>query len=796
MPSEFEETLMQNYKLALQQKYNAVCLDIDGTLTKLGSKEIDVSIVPILADLLIHRVPIVFITGRGETGTKQYFSSFIEELKREYQLDHEQLSKVFALTNDGARLMFTDEKSNHFLDQSIFVSDIAELDKLENVKVKLEQLFETELKDKMKITYSIESNSNRLMNIRAVLETRDPQTIMDGYTTLERVLRSEHSDQLNITKGYWNGNTVFQIGTTTKDIAIRKTEELIGIPQNSMLRIGDCGGVDGNDYSMLQCPQGFSVDETSGSVDACFPVMDEMGNRLVGPEGTKYLLTHANLLVTICLEKAEEKNYRKNYAFAERKINIGRVEHLKKYNALISDALPSSLDINGIYNVYDQHTGSVFFPMFDWELIDSDNPLKQFWDQEKNGMRIYSLNSDECVLLRGSSTYYSFFTNRYYDSSNKKVLSHAAVSEWLHHYYSFFKEGMTAIQKTKNWNFVDNKKMILGVLDNVRNVSLVLMNNRLNQLYEEENVLLNFEQLDRETHLYQFYQVLCLNDDYMSQISFDKNTNLYNLDIINLLRKTNECLYRQMRDFSPSIIKYDYSDDYRTYREIDNFAENFITVDLAKDKMEDPLEMGQFGVCGLCYGGLELPVISKVINSKISDVSIMKFRKSVSDYRKKHSVEIRNFSIKDYGDIKLYGINPKKKYILADDNLLTAKTMQLAINTMYDKNIEVDSLMIVRYPSMNRVSQMFMEKHGAVDYHQFFGFIKGLCFPSPYTWRDENQWDEYQDSLGVFDRNRKKILEYLYKNHDYRPNTEVARIKEKQYEKIYKGSKLGTKEGI
>ena len=35
----------------------------------------------------------------------------------------------------------------------------------------------------------------------------------------------------------------------------------------------------------------------------------------------------------------------------------------------------------------------------------------------------------------------------------------------------------------------------------------------------------------------------------------------------------------------------------------------------------------------------------------------------------------------------------------------------------------------------------------------------------------------YKDSLGVFDKNRQKILEYLYKNYDYRPNSEVAKIK-------------------
>ena len=59
----------------------------------------------------------------------------------------------------------------------------------------------------------------------------------------------------------------------------------------------------------------------------------------------------------------------------------------------------------------------------------------------------------------------------------------------------------------------------------------------------------------------------------------------------------------------------------------------------------------------------------------------------------------------------------------------------------------------------------------------FFNYIYGLCFQSPYTWRDENPKDLYKDSLGVFDKNRQKILECLYKNHDYKTKSEVAKIK-------------------
>ena len=72
---------------------------------------------------------------------------------------------------------------------------------------------------------------------------------------------------------------------------------------------------------------------------------------------------------------------------------------------------------------------------------------------------------------------------------------------------------------------------------------------------------------------------------------------------------------------------------------------------------------------------------------------------------------------------------------------------------------------------------MFMNNHGAVDYNLFFDYITGLCFHSPYSWRDENDLNPYEDSLGVFDLNRKKIIECLIKNHDFKEKSEVAEYK-------------------
>lgn len=60
--------LYNNFKKSLEQKYNAVCFDIDGTLTIKNSNSIDKKAINMIIELIKKKIPVVFITGRGETG--------------------------------------------------------------------------------------------------------------------------------------------------------------------------------------------------------------------------------------------------------------------------------------------------------------------------------------------------------------------------------------------------------------------------------------------------------------------------------------------------------------------------------------------------------------------------------------------------------------------------------------------------------------------------------------------------------------------------------------------------------
>lgn len=303
------EELKRNYKQALKQKYNAVCLDIDGTLTIEDSKNIDNRIIEIIAKLLKDKIPVLFITGRGETGLKDMIKEIEPILRNKYCLDNSSLSRMYALLNDGARLFKTTSESDVLFNQREYLASLEAIESLNEFnKEVLEYFDKTRMKKYCDITYSFDSLDNKIINMRFNLKTNKEIIVNKIYNIIEELINDY--PELTITKGIYEGKIKIQIGTTTKDYAIKKAEKIIGVPKNSMIRLGDCGDVSGNDFAMLNCPQGFSVKEISGNVNGCFPIMDKNYNILTGIEATLFLLKNAKILPTICLESVEEPLYR------------------------------------------------------------------------------------------------------------------------------------------------------------------------------------------------------------------------------------------------------------------------------------------------------------------------------------------------------------------------------------------------------------------------------------------------------------------------------------------------------
>jgi len=773
------EVLYENYLKSLEQKYNAVCFDIDGTLTVNGSKRVDEQAKKMIVDILKRKVPVVFITGRGESGLNDLKDDIYEYLINSENINENDLKRLYVLTNDGARLFSSKDTSSYFnfLNETQYVLTKDELSYLLEIENEIKN--NDEYKDLTKyfeIKHSDDKKNKITINIRLLLNTNDESIINDLYDKINILLSTTKYRKFHVTRGVYESIPVLQIGMATKDIAIERTERIIGVPKDSMIRIGDCGDIKGNDYAMLNCKQGYSVDKISGANDSCFPVFDKQGNIIKGVEATIKLVETAKILPTVCLEKANKDIYKHEFANIEKGIVKGRKRLLNEYNDIINNNFDEN---NGLDSLFDRHSGSVKIPMFEWELLE-DNALKDLWSTTIDQKQIYSIKDNSNYLLRGSRTYYYFISNRR-SINGKDITTKNNVLEWYENYIKFFENSFDAIALTKDLSSITNKKLVIGILDNCRNALLVVLNHYLVTHQYGKNVLLDVTS-DNDCIINKVYNALLNVDKMMSKMCFDMTVFVNKEDALRNIECTKLVMMKSYIDELEKEEKEDYSKEYRAYREIDNFGENYVAVSLYNDKSNDNKLVN---ACGLSYGGIELPILAKIIRQeKIEKILLLKFNKKVSGYTNKQLIELREFNINDseYGGLMNSEKFSGSSVDLFDDNILTGKTLQLAINSLYDCGINTNNTCIVRYPSINRIDQMFMGGTTAVDYHLFFENIYGLCFESPYSWKDDS-WEEkngridYTDSLGIFDINREKIVNCLIKNHDYLDDSEVAEQK-------------------
>lgn len=725
-----------------------------------------------IVELLKKKIPVVFITGRGETGLNDLKNDIYGAIVSSDNIAENDIRRIYVLTNDGARLFFSNNISfEEFLSENVYITTSDELEQLS----KMDSIIKELNSDCFNVTYSKDLKTGTIINIRMVFNTNNSNIVEKNYETIKEIISSNQFEKIHLTRGFYKDNSVIQIGTTTKDKAIKRVERVIGVPEDSMIRIGDCGDVYGNDYSMLNCKQGYSVDKTSGAVDRCFPIFDENKNIISGVDATLELIKKSKILPTVCLEKADKLDYKFNFAIAEKNIVLGRKKLLNKYNDLINVNFGEN---DGIDSLFDKASGSVIIPMYEWELV-SDSSLKDFWSSKENGHFKYLMRDNKNYLLRGSSTYYYLISNRK-SENGKDVTSKKDVMNWHNNYIQFLDNAFNAVLKTDDLNIIINKKLLLGVLDNCRNALLVIMNHKLVSNNLNSNILLDISST-KNKDFFAIYNTLLEIEDSMSNMCF-KNGFIINKDFVcNVIKQSKKILTDNLSIEKITKDKQNYSKDYRTYREIDNFGENYTAVSLYQEKRNDNDYF--INACGLSYGGIELPIIAKTIDkSRIESLLLLKFNREVSGYSNKQLLDLRNFNINEYGGLINSHLFQNSHLDLFDDNVLTGKTLQLAINSLYDCNIDVKNICIVRYPGTNRIEQMFLDNTAAVDFHLFFDYIYGLCFSSPYSWKD-NEWKDkngkvsYEDTLGVFDLNRKKIIECLIKNHDYSEESEVGEYK-------------------
>lgn len=121
------------------------------------------------------------------------------------------------------------------------------------------------------------------------------------------------------------------------------------------------------------------------------------------------------------------------------------------------------------------------------------------------------------------------------------------------------------------------------MLDNCRNILLVLINHYLVSNYFDKNILLDIS-LEGKNRNNQLYTTIMEIERLMSRICFEKHYIVDKDSILEIINSSKEVLFNNLAQELNNNDEKDYSKDYRAYREIDNFAENYIAVSLYKEK--------------------------------------------------------------------------------------------------------------------------------------------------------------------------------------------------------------------
>lgn len=767
--TEEERTiLVQKLNEALNKKYHAVCINIGGMLDT--EDNLNEEIVKSIYSILKKNVPIVLITGRGEGGLKLFVNTLVEQLREKYNVSSSLLKDIIGISNNGNFLFYTSGMDKEkYLDGFYNLTDEQSLSLLSDFRDEL-LIEKNDITSNNYITYSYcKSLNNILTNIRIIIKNEEELERIKEYIS-EKISNNEaYNKILKYDIGRFKGNTVLQIGISTKGRAVEEIERFLGISKNSILRIGSNGQYDGADYEMLKSPQGFSIDRYSQDIDGCFPVFNSEGNLLKGTYAIQFLLKNLKVFPAVCLEKPNRERYVKQLAVAEKQIYTGRSKIINDFNKVFIE----KFNVNdGFNDVFDKKSGGLIFKDWEWELLSDNNRLKELFETNDSGKYKYMIDTDSGKMLRGADTYYYFLANK---GKNQNV-TQRQIFEWWQNNSTFIKDVLYILNDYKISN-TEDKRLLLGVLDNVKNVSLIMLNARIVSKFPDENILLPFDTYLKDKDIMNWYNIcsnvysemgnLCFSDkpfDYQIE-DIEKTLSIfaeeYKNGVLDILGKNDEGLNKKC---------------FRSYREIDNYIENYITMNLVIQRgLEENPSFFDKGVnfTGIAYGGLELPFLAKNILNGDTYTSVVLLK---GKYKDRHMQNIeydpKNDKLNILGNIKYSdGTN-----ILTDDNVLTGKTLQIALDILFSNGLNVDNTAIVRYPSLNRVDQMFFEGHGAIDTTKFFTFIKGLIFPSPYSKIKPVNNESYLDELGIFNKSRDRIVRYLYKNGRFSPESEVGQI--------------------
>lgn len=283
-----KDELSYIFRKLFSKKYNTVCMDIDKTIT--NGKYIDDDMLNLIFEILMQNKNICFITGRGRKISKKILNKvYIEAVMRNINIKN-----ITCCTGNGAIYMYS---KNGFLDKEESIVSNEKIKKYKKQKEILRELYIKELEKKAVINIntdllkkrSVDSSGNLSLRFPINIEEFDKNADMMQILN-EILLKIDLVDEYYTSKSIFKDKIIFEISLANKKMAIEFLSNKLEEKENNIIRIGDQGKKNGNDFIMLNCFQGFSVDEIESETLGVLPVMGEKGTRLRGIDATKKTL--------------------------------------------------------------------------------------------------------------------------------------------------------------------------------------------------------------------------------------------------------------------------------------------------------------------------------------------------------------------------------------------------------------------------------------------------------------------------------------------------------------------------
>lgn len=429
--------------------------------------------------------------------------------------------------------------------------------------------------------------------------------------------------------------------------------------------------------------------------------------------------------------------------------------------------------------IFDLNTGAIVFDDYEVVLLKNDNKEHLLFslfevDVFKNNLK-YAYNKRNKIALRGPNNYYFNMCYMENYTKNEIIKANEMIIEFLNNSCNIISKDYLNIYNKK-----EDLKCVLAILDIIRNALTI-------DLYyfikTEDNFsyALLYNELEIEHIINKIYKLLEKTYAFLYNILFSKMQINVKEDLINLISDTLELeIYiKDNKNFNLNLKTI------RMWRETDYIVENIISIREALieiKKEHKDITKESINLFGVNYGSIDLAILTKVIAEELKyknvNSGILIINTSYDEIYNKKNVNLE-CKVKAKKDLK------NSKNIVIDDNIVSGKSFETAINII-SKNINTPIAgIIIRPPQINRINQMFTKRNNSrVRIESFNTYIKGLKGEPFFTKLcDSNKNESLLDGLNVFDEVKHTVRCELYKNKLYHIESYVGMLENEMFRK-------------